>query len=154
MRVASETAARLCGVSLSYALRLAKVLEFRLDRGKGRQRYFGARHVVGLLVLPVLGRAGVSEEATAAVANMLANESSDELLEAKFADGRSWLLALGTNVLPELVSISQVRASARKHADSLKAVSLQFIAIDLAPLFNDVRLAVELAERSSDVTAE
>ncbi len=154
MRIASETVARICGVSLSYALRLAKALRFRLDRGKGRQRYFGARHVIGLMVLPVLGRAGVSEDGVAGVANMLGGLPSDELFEARMADGRSWILALGTQALPELLTLDQVRASAHEHADTLAAARLQFVAVDLKPLLADLRVAVEAAERRSDVAAE
>jgi hypothetical protein len=145
MRVTTSEAAKLLKVSISYSLRIAQALDYNLPRittDRGACRMWSVRHIVGVLALPVLSRAKVSDASTEAVARMLGALASDEVLEAKCAEGKTWLFAFGAECVPVLGTREQVVKAAQQHSESISAAGLTMRAIDIGPLVVDVTAAV------------
>src|SRR4051812_4966456 len=100
MRIETSTAARICNVAEGYFGTCLRALGLRRDgvikrKGAGCPRHvFGARHVLAVLLVPGLEKAGCPSAAACAAAKLVGGYASDEALEAVLADGRSWVVSV------------------------------------------------------------
>lgn len=131
----TATASRLCDVSISYYLRCLQSLGIRARKGK--RSLWGRRHVLAVMLIPVMHRQKVSSESAVALARRIVS-GSDEQLEAALLEGRSWVVMAGANAMPELLPFGAIEHISRERADALAQLGLALTGVDLAELWSDI----------------
>lgn len=142
MLISSVDAAAICGVSRSYFIRLAKSLGMKPDRqgSKGvTPSEWGARHVLGLVVIPTLEKLGVAEDSAVAVCQRIAcGFHSDEALEAVISDGRHWLMVVARTAPPELFFLDAITAAEKELSTGLARMGARVEKVSVAVLFEQI----------------
>ncbi|MBP3957735.1 hypothetical protein J8F10_20990 [Gemmata sp. G18] len=145
MDVSTPTAARILRISRLHAHRMLLGLGCVPRTLSDGRRRWGVRHLLAVLTTSALIGRGVRGTEAEAVGRAIASIASDEMCEAAIADGRSWVMLVGHQAMPELLFRANVEKSAKAHAEQLSAAGLQITAIDIAPLYVDLRAAVTAA---------
>lgn len=149
MLVETHVAAAVCRVSGGYYGRLMRALGYKPDliNGRGGKRFWGARHILALLVVPGLERLGVDPSNALDVANRIAKGfHSDEMAEAAFAAGRSWLMIVGRVCAPELFTEATIKNTARDQEKALAELGIVVGRLNVAELWEQVRSAAAEAK--------
>lgn len=157
MWITSERAAKLCGVSSSWFQRFVKkALEARPTRVGNRSSLWGARTVLGAMLVPALERLGASPESALMCGQAVANDyPTDEAAEASlFVGGRCFLMLSGQNASPFLHTAAEVQELDRDIGPGLKRLGLGLRALDLRELWNDIASAAVAEEARSEYAAE
>lgn len=160
--VSTAIASRVLRVSKMHTHRLFARLGFRptsLKGGKGAYSHrWGVRHLLGVMTTVALMKTGVPNDHAEGVGRTIGAESSDEQVEAAILDGRHYVLIVGRQPLPRLVSADAIRATEAEYADTVREYGLSISALDIRPLYDDLLAAVTAAtqerEGVSDATAE
>lgn len=107
------------------------------NRGQGGQLRLSCGQVVAVLAYHVLARTGLDHECRLALLKHIA-ALGDEGLEAKLAEGKSFIVKTGTRCVPELWPVEHARLIERERAGMLLQLSLSLEVIDLSPFIEQV----------------
>jgi hypothetical protein len=148
MLIESTAAAKLLGVSRSYAIRLFKALGIRPDRQGKRgdsdaaASLWGARHVLAIMLLPVLEKLGVGADSAIQVAQRVGlGFTSDEQAEAVLSSGRCYLMIAARVAAPELFYLENLKDAERELSAGLARMGATVQKVNIGVLWEQIQTA-------------
>ncbi len=154
MQIDSKTAARMCNVGPSGFCHLTGLCRFnsigrRKNTAGAPSKLWSGVQVSCLLALPVLLRRGVSERVALDWAERLSESMSDEVMEAAIADGRKWLMLVGSGMCRDLLPRESAEHAVRQRAKQLAGLGIVPELLDFGQLWNDVAAHARQLQTSS-----
>lgn len=156
MRITTARGAEVCGVSTITFQRVMKSAGVRpvgkiRSQGLGHQLW-GVRHVYAAFVLGALTRLNADRTSALQLVRGL-DRLSDEQLEAAIDHGRHYVMLAGRLVAPDLFFAENITEATDARAAALRSMGLDITAVDVRPLWDDMRAKLANAsEASANVT--
>ena len=159
MLIDSTVAGRICRITPSFFTRAMRALGVKPDkregRGPGGTCFWGARHILALLLVPVLERLGCREDNAQDVARRVAlGFRSDEAAEAHFESGRHYIMIVGAVAAPELLYLCGIQNAQREYAGALSQLGIQVLSVDVYELWEQIRATARTLTAQTEKTAE
>lgn len=155
MDISAEVAARLLGVTAGTARQGLRTMGAPRSEGRGGRNFWGARHLLALMVSSALVRKRVSISAAEDCGRAIGAFRNDEEAEAAIGHGRRFAVIVGANCYPGLLFAQNVAEMQSEKGKALEALGLEIVALDVGPLWSDLmaRLAEVKAEAKTEGSA-